>query len=239
MRKITEKVEQFLELGGMKKDIVLLVISGISLLLSIFHVVPLPFDIAWVAIILCGVPIVLEAIIGLITAFDIKADVLVSIALIASVCIREDFAAGEIAFIMQLGALLEDLTVAKARAGIEKLVHLTPQTARIISNGTEQMIPAEKVQVGMTLRVLPGETIPVDGIITLGKTSINQAVMTGESLPVDKTVGDDVLSGTINQYSTFDMRASKTSSDSSLKRMIRLVKEADADKAPIVSLTDR
>ena len=128
----------------MKKDIVLLVISGISLLLSIFHVVPLPFDIAWVAIILCGVPIVLEAIIGLITAFDIKADVLVSIALIASVCIREDFAAGEIAFIMQLGALLEDLTVAKARAGIEKLVHLTPQTARIISNGTEQMIPAEK-----------------------------------------------------------------------------------------------
>lgn len=182
MRKITEKVEQFLELGGMKKDIVLLVISGISLLLSIFYVVPLPFDIAWVAIILCGVPIVLEAIIGLITAFDIKADVLVSIALIASVCIREDFAAGEIAFIMQLGALLEDLTVAKARAGIEKLVHLTPQTARIISNGTEQMIPAEKVQVGMTLRVLPGETIPVDGIITLGKTSINQAVMTGESL---------------------------------------------------------
>lgn len=140
--------------------------------------VPLPFDIAWIAIILCGVPIVLEAIIGLITAFDIKADVLVSIALIASICIREDFAAGEIAFIMQLGALLEDLTVAKARAGIEKLVHLTPQTARIISNGTEQIIPAEKVQVGMTLRVHPGETIPVDGIITLGKTSINQAVMT-------------------------------------------------------------
>lgn len=140
--------------------------------------VPLPFDIAWIAIILCGVPIVLEAIIGLITAFDIKADVLVSIALIASICIREDFAAGEIAFIMQLGALLEDLTVAKARAGIEKLVHLTPQTARIISNGTEQIIPAEKVQVGMTLRVHPGETIPVDGIITLGKTSINQAVLT-------------------------------------------------------------
>ena len=209
MRKITEKVEQFLELGGMKKDIVLLVISGISLLLSIFHVVPLPFDIAWVAIILCGVPIVLEAIIGLITAFDIKADVLVSIALIASVCIREDFAAGEIAFIMQLGALLEDLTVAKARAGIEKLVHLTPQTARIISNGTEQMIPAEKVQVGMTLRVLPGETIPVDGIITLGKTSINQAVMTGESLPVDKEVGDEISSGTVNQFGAFEMKATK------------------------------
>ena len=235
MRKITEKVEQFLELGGMKKDIVLLVISGISLLLSIFHVVPLPFDIAWVAIILCGVPIVLEAIIGLITAFDIKADVLVSIALIASVCIR----AGEIAFIMQLGALLEDLTVAKARAGIEKLVHLTPQTARIISNGTEQMIPAEKVQVGMTLRVLPGETIPVDGIITLGKTSINQAVMTGESLPVDKEVGDEISSGTVNQFGAFEMKATKVGEDSSIQRMIRLVQSADAGKAKIVGMADK
>lgn len=239
MKKIIEKIEQFLELGGVKKDIVLLVISGISLLLSIFHVVPLPFDIAWVAIVLCGVPIVLEAMIGLITAFDIKADVLVSIALIASVCIREDFAAGEIAFIMQLGALLEDLTVAKARAGIEKLVHLTPQTARIISNGTEQIVPAEKVQVGMTLRVLPGETIPVDGIITLGKTSINQAVMTGESLPVDKEVGDEISSGTVNQFGAFEMKATKVGEDSSIQRMIRLVQSAVAGKAKIVGMADK
>lgn len=107
--------------------------------------------------------------------------------------------------------------MAKARAGIEKLVHLTPQTARIISNGTEQMIPAEKVQVGMTLRVLPGETIPVDGIITLGKTSINQAVMTGESLPVDKEVGDEISSGTVNQFGAFEMKATKVGEDSSIQ----------------------
>ena len=85
---------------------------------------------------------------GLVTAFDIKADVLVSLALIASVCIGEDFAAGEVAFIMQLGALLEDLTVAKARAGIERLVHLTPRTARVIRGGTEEILPAEEVKVG-------------------------------------------------------------------------------------------
>lgn len=119
MKRIMEKLETLLEWGGLKKEIILLVISGISLLLSLFHI-PLPFSIAWVAIILCGVPIILEAIIGLVTAFDIKADVLVSLALVASICIGEHFAAGEIAFIMQLGALLEDLTVAKARAGIEK-----------------------------------------------------------------------------------------------------------------------
>lgn len=222
----------------MKKEIILLVISGISLLLSLFHI-PLPFSIACVAIILCGVPIILEAIIGLVTAFDIKADVLVSLALVASICIGEHFAAGEIAFIMQLGALLEDLTVAKARAGIEKLVHLTPQTARVLRNGTEKIIPAEQVQVQDLLRVLPGETIPVDGVITDGQTSINQAVMTGESLPVDKTVGDAVSSGTVNQFGAFEMRATKVGADSSIQRMIQLVQSADAGKAKIVGLADR
>lgn len=143
-----EKLEHFLELGGTKKDITLLVISGIALIVSIFDLVPLPFDTSWAAIILCGIPIILEAVIGLVTAFDIKADVLVSLALIASVCIGEDFAAGEVAFIMQLGDLLEELTVARARAGIEKLVHLTPQTARVITGGKEMAVPAEAVKVG-------------------------------------------------------------------------------------------
>lgn len=239
MKKVTEKLEQFLELGGTKKEIILLIISGIALLISIFELIPIPFDIAWVAIILCGVPIILEAVIGLITSFDIKADVLVSLALIASVCIREDFAAGEVAFIMQLGALLEDLTVAKARAGIEKLVHLTPQTARIITDKKEKIIPAEKVKVGDILRVLPGESIPVDGIITMGQTSINQAVMTGESLPVDKTIGDEVSSGTVNQFGSFEMKATKVGEDSSIQRMIKLVQSADAGKAKIVGIADR
>lgn len=232
-------LERFLDWGGMKKDIVCLVVSGLALLISIFHLIPLPFDAAWVAIVLCGVPIILEAVIGLVTAFDIKADVLVSIALIASVIIGEDFAAGEVAFIMQLGALLEDFTVAKARAGIEKLVHLTPQTARVITGDREQTIPAEKVKVGDILRVLPGESIPVDGIILSGQTSINQAVMTGESLPVDKTAGDEVSSGTVNQFGSFDMKATKVGEDSSIQRMIRLVQSADAGKAKIVGIADR
>ena len=239
IKRFMKRLEDFLKLGGIKKDIIFLVISGFSLIISIFELLPLPFDPAWIAIILCGIPIVLEAIIGLITAFDIKADVLVSLALIASICIGEDFAAGEVAFIMQLGALLEDLTVAKARAGIEKLVHLTPQTARILQNGTEKIIPAEEVKVDDILRVLPGESVPVDGIILSGQTSINQAVMTGESLPVDKTEGDTVSSGTVNQFGAFEMKATKVGEDSSIQRMIRLVQSADAGKAKIVGLADR
>lgn len=239
MKHCMEKLEELLELGGMKKDITLLVISGIALLLSIFKVEPFPFSIAWVAILLCGIPIILEAVIGLVTAFDIKADVLVSIALVASLCIGEQFAAGEVAFIMQLGALLEEITVARARAGIEKLVHLTPQTARVIWGEQEEILPAEKVAVGDVLRVLPGETVPVDGVILSGQTSVNQAVMTGESLPVDKTVGDEVSSGTMNQFGAFEMRATKVGEDSSIQRMIRLVQAADAGKAKIVGIADR
>lgn len=234
-----KKLEELMEIGDTKKDIALLVISGIALLISILDFPKLPFDAAWIAIILCGIPIILEAVIGLVTAFDIKADVLVSLALIASVCIGEDFAAGEVAFIMQLGGLLEDLTVAKARAGIEKLVHLTPQKARVIKGGKEIIIPAEEVKVGDMLRVLPGESVPVDGIITMGQTSINQAVMTGESLPVDKTAGDEVSSGTVNQFGTFEMEATKVGEDSSIQRMIRLVQSADAGKAKIVGIADR
>lgn len=174
---------------------------------------PFPFDMAWVAIILCGIPIILEAVIGLVTEFDIKADMLVSLALIASVCIGEDFAAGEVAFIMQLGGLLEELTVARARAGIEKLVHLTPQTARVIKDGKETVIPAEKVQVGDILRVLPGEGVPVDGVIISGQTSVNQ-------------------------FGAFEMKASKVGEDSSIQRMIKLVQSADAGKAKIVGIAD-
>ena len=239
MKSLMEKLEALLELGGIKKAVTLLVISGLAVLASLLKWQPLPFDMAWLAIILCGVPIVLEAIIGLMTAFDIKADVLVSLALIASVCIGQDFAAGEVAFIMQLGGLLEELTVAKARAGIEKLVHLTPRTARLVKDGAETVIPAQQVAVGDLLRVLPGECVPVDGVIVAGQTSIDQAVMTGESLPVDKSVGDEVSSGTVNQFGAFDMRAEKVGEDSSIQRMIRLVQSADAGKAKIVGIADR
>lgn len=239
MRRLAKKAGKIMQIGGIKKDIIFLIVSAVSLIISIFNLIPLPFDAAWIAIILCGVPIVMEAIIGLITAFDIKADVLVSLALIASVCIGEIFAAGEVAFIMQLGTLLEDLTVEKARAGIEKLVHLTPQNARIIEDGKEKIIPAENVKIGDVIRVIPGETIPVDGIILSGQTSINQAVMTGESLPVDKTVGDNVSSGTVNQFGVFEMKALKVGEDSSVQRMIRLVQSADAGKAKIVRVADK
>ena len=215
-------------------------VSALALVLSFLGVRTGWLDPAWLAVLLCGVPILREGAEGLFTRFDIRADVLVSLALVAAVIIGEIFAAGEVAFIMQLGALLEERTVARARAGIERLVHLSPRTARRLEeDGAESVIPAEAVRAGDTLRVLPGETIPVDGLILAGQTAIDQSVMTGESLPVDKGPGDEVSSGTVNQFGAFDMRAVKVGEDSALQRMIRLVQSADAGKARIVRLADR
>ena len=224
-----------------QKTVTFIIISSICLFMSLIQSVDelLHFNLSWVAIILCGLPIIKEAATCLYEEFDIKADVLVSLALIASVIIGEIFAAGEISVIMTIGALLEDLTVQKAQSGIENLVKLTPKQARIIRDNKEIMINADDIEIGDIVRVIAGETIPVDGVIIKGQGSIDESIMNGESLPVDKYVGDDVLSGTINQYSTFDIKATKTSQDSSLKRMIKLVKEADSKKAPIVSLTDK
>jgi heavy metal translocating P-type ATPase len=224
-----------------KRNVMLVIISGIALFISLlgwFKTV-IPFDVSWIAIVLCGIPIIIGAISGLLYDHDIKADVLVSIALIASVFIKEYFAAGEVALIMAIGTLLENGTARKAHEGIEKLIKLTPQTARVVRDGAETVISADRVILGDTLVVLAGETIAVDGVILSGQTSIDQSVMTGESLPADKSVGDTVTSGTVNQFGTFTMKASKVGKDSSLQRMIKLVKEADANKAPIISIVDR
>lgn len=237
--RIIEKIESIIEFGGIKKDILLLSTSLIFLIIKLLNIDILPFDPSWIAIILCGLPIVIEAVISLINEFDIKADILVSIALIAAIIIDEKFAAGEIAFIMQLGALLEDITVSKAKSGIEKLINLSPKTARVIKDNEEKIIPVENIKLNDILKVLPGESIAVDGIIVSGQTSINQSVMTGEAMPVDKTIDDEVMSGTINQFGAFTMMATKVGENSSIQRMIKLVESADAGRAKIVGIADK
>lgn len=221
------------------RDNIMLFLGGVGVVLSLLDITLYGFDFAWITIVLCGLPIIIGAAQALWEDFDVKADLLVSLALIAAVIIGETFAAAEVAFIMQVGSMLEEMTVSKAQAGIERLVKLTPTTARVVRNNQEEVIPAEHVEVGNIIRVLPGESIPVDGVITVGETAIDQSVMTGESLPVDKMVGDDVSSGTVNQFGAFDMRATKQGEDSSIQRMIKLVQSVDPGNANIVGIADR
>lgn len=235
-----ERWSKAAEWFDLNREKITLVAGGIGVVFSLLGVrLGLPFDWAWFTILLCGLPIVWGTVVAMYEEFDVKADLLVSLALIAAVAIGEVFAAAEIAFIMQLGAMLEEFTVSKAQAGIERLVKLTPTTARIVRNGKEEVLPADIVTVGDVIRVLPGEVIPVDGTILTGDTAIDQSVMTGESMPVDKTIGNEVFSGTVNQFGAFDMTATKEGEDSSIQRMIKLVKSTDPGNAKIVSLADR
>ena len=208
-----------------KVEIILIIISTISIITSFI----LSIDyISWIAVIFCGIPI-----------FDIKADFLVTIAIIASIIIGEVFAAGEIATIMAIGGFLENYTVSKAQGRIEKLVNMTPQSATRIKNKKEEKIPVENVEIGDTLKVLPGESIPTDGIILKGMTSIDQSTLTGESIPVDKKENDELYSGTINLYGSLTMKTTKTSHDSSLQKLIRLVESSSPENVKIVRQADK
>ena len=234
------RLGDLLDVGGTRKDVAFLVISAFALAASFASGGSLPVDPAWVAIVLCGAPILVGAVVGLVTELDIKADVLVSIALVASVAVGEYFAAGEVALIMQLGSLLEELTAARARAGIERLVSMTPRTAHLVDDGDRVSdVGAADVALGSVVRVLPGETVPVDGVIVSGLTSIDESLVTGEPLPKDKGPGDAVSAGTVNCNGSVDVRASRAGDDGTISRMARLVASADAGKAKIVHMADR
>ena len=219
-----------------KIDLLAIMISAISLIASFI----LSIDyLSWIAVILCGIPIFRECAEGLITEFDIKADLLVSIAIVASIIIGEVFAAGEIATIMAIGGFLEEYTVSKTQGRIKELVNMTPQVAVRIRNGKEERILASEVQIGDILKVLPGESIPTDGRIINGETSIDQSTLTGESIPVDKKANDDVYSGTINLYGSFTMETKKVSDDSSLQKLIKLVESSSPENANVVRQADK
>ena len=148
----------------------------------------------------------------------------------AAIAIGDLFAAGEVAFIMAIGAILEEMTTDRAKKGLKKLISLAPTKGRRIKLGKEEIIPAEEINKDDIIRILPGEAIPVDGIIINGETSVDQSIMTGESLPVDKGIGDEVFSGTINRFGAIDITATKVGQDSSLQKLIRMVQDAEISR---------
>ena len=225
-------------------NIPMTMIGGIFLVLSLLLPalnIYLPLDPAWISVMICGIPLLYLSIWRLIYnkgISKISSALLISIAMVAAIAIGDLFAAGEVAFIMAIGAILEDKTTERANKGLKTLISLAPQQGRKIKNGSEIIIKVDEIKKGDLLRVLPGETIPVDGIITVGNTSIDQSIMTGESLPVDKEVGDSVFCGTLNCFGSIDMKATKVGEDSSLQKLIHMVEEAENKKAPMARIAD-
>ncbi len=201
--------------------------------------VELPINPAWITVAICGIPIVFKAFKQIIFRRKISSPLLISIAMFAAVYIGEVFAAGEVAFIMAIGGILEDMTVERAKRGIKNLVSLAPARGRIVTEGGEKEVVLEDIKAGDILRVLPGESIPVDGEIISGQTSVDQSVMTGESLPVDKGIGDKVYCGTINRFGSVDIKALKVGKDSSFGKLVEIVREAEQNKSPTERIVDK
>lgn len=220
-------------------------VSGVCLALSLCALwmnLDLPVDPAWVSVVISGLPLLYLAVWRIIYNPGIRkisSALLITIAMFAALAIGDLFAAGEVAFIMAVGAILEDMTTKRARKGLRQLISLAPVQGRRIRDGREEMIRAEEIRPGDILRVLPGETIPADGRVASGETSVDQSVMTGESLPVDKGVGDEVFCGTLNCFGAIDLEVVREGEDSSLRQMIRLVQEAENRQAPMQRIADR
>ena len=200
-----------------------------------------PFEPSWITVIICGFPLVYLSIRRIVYnkgISKISSALLISMAMFAAIAIGDIFAAGEVAFIMALGALLEEATTERAKKGLKKLISLAPVKGRKIQANKEIMVPVESIQSGDYLRILPGETIPVDGRIINGETTVDQSIMTGESIPVDKIIDDDVFGGTINCFGAIDIIATKVGEDSSIQKMIQLIRNAEQKQAPIQRIAD-
>ncbi|MEE3324765.1 MAG: cation-translocating P-type ATPase [Methanosphaera sp.] len=239
------QLERFI---GVLEGLKMTIVGGVFLLFSLYFVltgtsIPNYLDPAWVTVFICGIPLVYLALTRLINEHWISSALLIVMAMVASIYIGEIFAAGEVTFIMALGALLEDYTVERSKRGLTDLINLKPEKGRQLINENGQTIEKEvqatDIQIGDILRVLPGEKIPVDGVIIDGDTSVDQSVMTGESLPLDKTIDDEVFSGTLNLHGSIDIKATKVGTDSSLEKLIRLVQEADEKQAPTQRIADK
>lgn len=230
------------KLCALFSSIKLTIIGGIFLAISLSILllkIKIIIDPVWITIVICGFPLLYSAITRILFEKRISSALLISMAMIASIFIGELFAAGEVAFIMAIGGILEDRTVEKAKKGLKNLISITPQQGRIIEEDKEKVISIDKIKETDILRILPGEIIPVDGDIIKGSTSVNQSIITGESLPLDKSIGDSVFCGTMNCFGAIDIITTKVGKDSSLNKLIRMVEEAENKKAPTQRIVDK
>ena len=227
-----------------RRAFIFLSLSGVTLGLSwIFGWIGLdppnlPTILAILSLVIGGYPILRSAIQTLLIP-DLNVDTLVSIAAISATAVGAYREAATVIFIMLLGEFLEGLTVGKARKAIASLIQLSPKTAWVRQGDKEVKVPIEEVKTKEVVIVKPGERIPVDGNIVSGCGLINQSTLTGESIPVEKGVGDRVYCGTINESGSCEIEATQVAEDTKLAQIKRLILEAQAEKSPIQRVMDR
>ena len=238
MEKIKEELEKPIYLII---SFVSLMLSLVLLILKNLEIISLnPYlDFAWITIILSGYPIIFEAIEGLFKDREIKSSLLISIAIIASIVISEMFAAAEVAFIMALGELLEELTINKAKKGIDNLIKITPKYGYVVENNEVVKRDIDEIKASEIVRIFPGDEVPLDGVVLSGSTDINEATLTGEAIPVLKEKGSKVYAGTFNYNGTIDILVESEYKNSSFQKMIDLLNETKTKKAPLQRIADK
>jgi Cd2+/Zn2+-exporting ATPase/Cu+-exporting ATPase len=190
------------------------------------------------AVLVGGFPIFRKVFLAL-RVKTVTSHALMSLGIIGALAIRDYSAAALIVFFMRLADFLDTFTTSKSRQAIKHLIQLSPETARVEKNGEVVEVDIDVVKLGDVVSVKPGERIPVDGVVISGHSSVNQASITGESLPVEKIEGDDVFAATINERGILRIRTERVGADTTFGRIIKLVEEAEAAKAPVQKFADR
>lgn len=193
---------------------------------------------ALTAVAINGLPIIWGAVKGVLRR-EVNVDELVSIAIVASLIQGEFLTAAVVSFVMTLGSLIEEATSESARKAIHSLIRISPRTATVISEGGHRVVPVEQVSVGDRILVRPGEQIPVDAVVILGVSAVDEAAMTGEPLPRTVREGDSILAGTLNHSGVLTAETTKVGEDTTLGKVIRLVSEAEEHRPEAVRLIDR
>jgi Cd2+/Zn2+-exporting ATPase len=191
------------------------------------------------AAIIGGLPLFLFTAKGLFLRGDITAGVMASTATIAAILIGEYAAAALVVFMMSVGEGLENFTIARADSALRDLSRLVPAQVMVRRNGQEQIIPLEQVVLGDTMLARTGERIGVDGKVTAGSASVNQAAITGESMPVEKKSGDEVYAGTLNEAGLLEVRVTRLGEQTTLGQIVRLVKDAQSHQAPVQRIANK
>lgn len=191
------------------------------------------------AAIIGGLPLFLFAAKGLFLRGDITAGVMASTATIAAIVVGEFAAAGLVVFMMTVGEWLENFTVARADRALSDLSRLVPAQVTVRRGGQEQIIPLEQVVLDDTVLVRTGERIGIDGVLTRGSASVNQAAITGESMPVEKKTGDEVFAGTLNEAGWVEVRVTRLGEQTTLGQIVRLVKDAQSHQAPVQRIANQ